>query len=182
MKGYLFVRFLSVLLVFFLGMLFSKSKIELPLKSQGVVEIKIPLFSSIINRCTKLYFVKNGESLLFGEILHGPFDRPLYFSYNNDAEKFYCLYDYDISTELIVFINRKNSGIVPKQLGMIRVSSWEVKPASENDISFIMDDINKSSRHDFQLRSVPTVDIGIYKRYFSKKEMLGVLDRVPGVK
>lgn len=180
MRKYLFLALLGVSFLLFLGMFLSKSKIEFLLRPQCLIGIKIPPFSSIINRTTDLYLNDNGKYLLFGKILHGPFDRPLYFTVNKENGELYCLYDYDISTELLVFsINHKATNITPKQFGMIRSSNWIVRAGSKVDLAFVKEDINKSTADDFLFKSVPTIEIGFFRQFLSKEQLFGILDRVP---
>lgn len=120
MKKYLLIALLGIFLLF-LGMFLSKSEIELRLRPQYIVVIKNPYFSSFINRSAYLYINKNGKYLSLGKILHGPFDRPLYFTLNKEKGEIYCLYSYDICTKLLVFsIYHKDDNNIPAKLGMIR--------------------------------------------------------------
>lgn len=179
MKKYLLIALLGIFLLF-LGMFLSKSEIELRLRPQYIVVIKNPYFSSFINRSAYLYINKNGKYLSLGKILHGPFDRPLYFTLNKEKGEIYCLYSYDICAELLVFsIYHKDDNNIPAKLDMIRSSNYFVRVGKKDEINFLKEDINKSTTDDFLFKSVPIIEIVFLKKFLSKKQMLDILDSVP---
>lgn len=90
-----------------------------------------------------------------------------------------CLYDFDVSTEVIVFELQTDTESVRPLTGslshIVQNTSWGVRQGTDMEVSELVDRIKIMSDKEYRQASVPSIDLGFLRVY---RDRIKVLDRL----
>lgn len=159
----------------------QKNKIIIEISPNNRIELRIPTVSILgiwKSYTSTLYRVSGNNNIEVSRILLTTFDRPLLLLLSESKNKLYCLYDFDIEIELIVFdIDSKRTNEIPKNLErIVKSSEWNVRRATRTEVYQIKSYITNIKAKELRERSNPTLDIGFFKYYLSRNRLINLID------
>jgi hypothetical protein len=126
--------------------------------------------------------VKSSDSIIDAEILFKTFDRPLFFLFLKNMDALIVIYWFDIEDLVFVIesgnVSEKGTDrILDNKLDMIVdiKDNLTVRRANNQEVNYLISEIEKMPQEKYEQLSIPHFDIGIYKRYLSKQRILNIL-------
>ena len=178
--------YIAIVLISFLSLviLFQKKRITFDLTNNNYIEIQIPKVTimSIVSNytCTLMRGAVTGYSNEIGSLLLNAFDRPVLFVLNDSKTLLFCLYDFDTRVELLVFeIDSDRKQAIPKEIAtIVKTSKWDVRRARKVEIDQVRSAVIKANSEALKEYSFPAFDIGFYKLYLDKAQLLELITRI----
>lgn len=183
LKQLLLFAVLSIVLINF-TMIFFGGKKSFNIGPQKVIEADFSVYHSFMlfssdGRC-RLRYHSGDDMFEFASLLHSAFDRPILFFPDEAQKKLFCLYDFDVRVELLIFEIDTPCANIPIEINKIVLNSiWRVKQGSSDEIAYFKKHVVDFNPELIKQYSIPTIDIGPLKRYLSKKQLLAVISRLP---
>jgi len=173
MMIYKIILFILVLLVF----MFLNTKKEISLKlNEKNISIKL---ASIFSSESKLN-IKNDKKYI--TLLHTLLEYPTLFIPNRKNNSIYVLYFFDIENHLFsIKLDKDNTAINKTYLNrsmkniILSGQGFKIESLTQIEIDTIVDKINAMSDDEYKYFSIPSLDLGVYKHYITKKRILEIL-------
>jgi hypothetical protein len=153
----------------------SKKNIELKIDNQKINVVLRNIFSKTMKITTD-----NNKKYI--EILQDSLNYPVFLFPNQNTHSIFILYWFDIEVHAFSIVLNKdilnmNAFILNQSLQNIIISTkgFEVKSLTQKDINDMINTIDKLPNHEYEKFSVPSLDLGLYKKYISKKRIIELL-------
>lgn len=138
--------------------------------------VELPLFSFGLVKDHVCKVIKLDSKSVKSEILFNWFDRPILFYLDELNNEIYCLYNFDIKSELFIFEMVNQFLETPEPLKNIVLNSEvKIRRNTVKDVSILIKAIESMEFNEIKQLSLPTLDFGYYKYFLSKDKVISIL-------
>lgn len=183
LKKMLLVVILSLLIIN-LAMILFGGKISFNIGPKEFIEADFSVYHSFMlfsseGKC-RLRYHSEDDIFEFASLLHSAFDRPIMFFPDKAQKRLFCLYDFDVRVELLIFEINTPCADIPIEINKIVLNSaWRVKQGSSDEIEYFKKHVVDFNSELIKQYSIPTIDIGPFKYYLTKNQLQAVISRLP---
>ena len=181
----IFLKFVLCLIVMSVIIFISqKRKISLSVCNGKNIELKYPFnYLGIIdiwsNKTCSISMSYEKNTKLKAKLLLTAFDEPMLLILDDSKKYLYCLYNFDIAKELILFDISSSDEKIPAELsGIIKETFWNVKRADTKDIANFKNLILTKKNKDLKKCSIPSIGLGFYRYYLPKDKILDIINQL----
>lgn len=166
-----FIVFLFIISYYYI----SKKNIELKLDNQKINAVLPNIFSKTMK-------ITTDDNKKYIKILQSSFNYPVFLFSNKNTHSIFILYWFDIEVHAFaITLNKNILNINALKLNqslqkiIISTKGFEVKSLTQKEINDMINTIKKLSNNEYEKFSVPSLNLGLYKKYISKKRIIELL-------